>query len=110
MDRRVVVVAIPVAGCGMNATWAVGSLPAGDSPYGLHDMAGNVWEWTLDSYGAYTGAQEVDPVGPGTGTQKVGRGGGFQSAVASQRAGVRQQGATTDNASDLGMRCVKSYP
>ena len=30
-------------GCGTYRTWNVGSKPAGVSPYGAHDMAGNVW-------------------------------------------------------------------
>lgn len=35
-------------GCGVYTTWPVGSLPAGASPYGVLDMAGNVWEWVED--------------------------------------------------------------
>ena len=33
-------------GCGTGATWPVGSRPKGVSPYGIHDLVGNVWEWT----------------------------------------------------------------
>lgn len=31
-----------------SATAPVGSYPAGDSPVGCHDMAGNVWQWVKD--------------------------------------------------------------
>lgn len=35
----------------------VGSYPEGVSPYGVHDMAGNVWEWTDSWYDAYPGSK-----------------------------------------------------
>ena len=37
-------------GCGQETPWSVGSKPSGKSPYGVADMAGNVWEWTNDWY------------------------------------------------------------
>ena len=63
-------------GCGALSTWPVGSLPQGDSAYGISDLVGNVWEWTLDAYdaGIYARIGDVDPVHLADGKKRVLRG------------------------------------
>jgi formylglycine-generating enzyme required for sulfatase activity len=91
---------------------AVGTHPAGASPYGVQDMAGNAMEWVSDWYGVYSSTPTTDPQGPPTGIGadpvKVFRGGGWNVETrmlrSSDRDGLRP--ATTD--SRLGFRCVKT--
>ena len=63
-------------GC-VGDTSEVGSYPAGVSPYGALDMAGNVFEWTNDWYSKhyYSSSPYSNPPGPETGATKVLRGG-----------------------------------
>ncbi len=68
-------------GCGQERAWPVGSKPAGVSPYGAMDMAGNVWEWVADWYGHhyYARSPSNDPLNadPGREQLKILRGGSF---------------------------------
>jgi formylglycine-generating enzyme required for sulfatase activity len=100
--------------CGLdNAYAAVGTHPAGDSPYGMADAAGGAGEWVSDWYdpAAYASDPDVDPVGPETGTSKVLRGGSWLStetfiAVSNRIGGV---GTTPDTANRIwGFRCARS--
>ncbi|HLY26085.1 MAG TPA: SUMF1/EgtB/PvdO family nonheme iron enzyme, partial [Aggregatilineales bacterium] len=61
------------------AAQTVGSYPAGASPYGILDMAGNAWEWVSDWYQPdyYTSSPKDNPTGPTNGLMRVLRGGGF---------------------------------
>ena len=57
----------------------VGSYPAGASPYGAMDMAGNVWEWVADWYDEsyYEYSPLENPTGPESGTFRILRGGSW---------------------------------
>ncbi len=86
----------------------VGSYPAGQSPFGVFDMAGNVWEWTRDRFrpGSYEDDVAVAPTGPESGGGRIVRGGSWRSSPLSLRVTTRLPVAETDHGPDLGFRCV----
>lgn len=90
---------------GYRWTAPVGSLPDGDSPFGISDMAGNVWEWTNDGYGRYPSGPAVDPRADG-GTKKVLRGGSWTSNADSLRSANRWNNFLGYESAFVGFRCA----
>ena len=64
---------------GFKALEMVDSMPNGRSPYGVHHMAGNAWEWVSDWYEDiyYEKSPFENPKGPDSGVSKVLRGGNW---------------------------------
>lgn len=113
--KRAVLIWGDKGGCGRLSTWPVGSLsPAGDSAYGAQDMAGNVYEWVSDWYGAnyYATSPRVDPRGPKAGRERIVRGGSWYSYLAYLRAAFRTHLPALPHARfvHIGFRCAKSVP
>jgi formylglycine-generating enzyme required for sulfatase activity len=75
-------------------------VPEGASPYGLHHAAGNVWEWTRDTYQNYKTGEKDE-------TKKIIKGGGYlSSGEQSVRCAFRSAVRPLEKLPDLGFRCV----
>ncbi len=82
----------------------IGAFPLGASPFGMEDMAGNVWEWCIDYFEPYRGIPKVNPRGPKTGAKRVYRGGSWKSRFNSLRASARGSNVPSFLCNDLGFR------
>jgi formylglycine-generating enzyme required for sulfatase activity len=93
---------------GYALTSPVGSFPSGASPYGVLDMAGNVWEWVADWYGEnyYGDSPYENPTGPRFGVERTQRGGAWIDNESWVRTTVRHATPPWVRCNDLGFRCA----
>lgn len=89
-------------------TTPVGAYPQGMTPDGLHDLAGNVWEWTGTRYAPYpydpdAKLEDLDAVG-----LRVVRGGGWAANRRMVRCAFRLRDSPWNWSHDLGFRVARS--
>jgi formylglycine-generating enzyme required for sulfatase activity len=90
-------------------TTEVGMYPAGASPYGVLDMAGNVSEWVADwlSLDYYKSPPPANPPGPGSGEYR-GRGGSWATTLTELvQTSSRTGNFPTDSSGGIGFRCAR---
>ena len=85
----------------INAPVRVGRFPP--NGYGLHDMAGNVWEFTSDNWRDRHDAAAVE----GSGSRKVIRGGSFGASAPQLRVTFRDSHKPDDPVAHVGFRCAR---
>lgn len=91
-----------------DGTAPVGNFATGNSPYGLGDMAGNVWEWVADYYAEdyYRWCPLKNPYGPDSGQQNVLRGGAWICHRRYLRCAKREHQPPQMRSRSIGFRCA----
>ena len=95
---------------GYSLTSPAGFYPAGASPYGALDMAGNVWEWTADWYDGnyYSITPSTNLQGPDAGEAKVNRGGSWFIDAKILQTFSRSEDLPEFSRNYTGFRCVQN--
>ena len=92
-----------------NSGWT--THPVGEkqaNEWGIHDMLGNVWEWTADWYGEYSSGLVTDPESSGSGSDRVLRGGSYGDGAWIVRPAYRDYDSPGYRDLSIGFRLVRT--
>src|SRR5262249_48784647 len=81
--------------------------PRGDGKWGQADLAGNVWEWTLDGYNNYPRPCQ-DCAELATTSYRAVRGGAYIDLASSVRGAMRLMGQSDFHYGGYGVRCARA--
>jgi len=95
---------------GQESIGPVGAKPAGASPYGCLDMAGNAWEWTCSAFRPYPYAAADGRESAESAERRVARGGSWTGEPHIATATYRFRPQADFAHSFLGFRCAQSVP
>jgi formylglycine-generating enzyme required for sulfatase activity len=85
--------------------------PKGDGKWGQSDLAGSMWEWTLDLYAdPYSISPCNDCADVTVGYARVARGGYFDGRESGLRSANRENNDPVFRSSGIGARCARSGP
>jgi formylglycine-generating enzyme required for sulfatase activity len=98
----------PSTSCVPTGTSKVGAFsPAGDGKWGHADLAGNVFEWTLDSFAASYATTCSDCADLASVNDQVIRGGSFDGSPACLLNSLREDSVPTGHSASIGFRCAR---
>jgi formylglycine-generating enzyme required for sulfatase activity/tRNA A-37 threonylcarbamoyl transferase component Bud32 len=92
---------------GSGTTAAVGSYSGGASPFGVMDLAGNVWEWTASLEKPYPYAATDGRESPSGGAARISRGGSWKGDADFLRSPMRDPLSPGSKNDTLGFRCAQ---
>ncbi len=100
---------------GAETVSVIGDHHMGQSPYGVQDLAGNLYEWVMDwyaedFYSSFLNGPAINPRGPGEGTVKVQRGGSYLNTPYRLRSSFRTKSDPTEQDPNVGFRCAQDVP
>ncbi len=75
--------------------------------WGFYDMSGNVWEWCQDYWHGNGTGPETDPAGPATGTDRIARGGSWETGATFCRSAMKINNHPDYHDHTLGFRVIR---